>query len=147
MANVLQGHVFGNKSSEREVQEPTDAYWTRLVQLPARETHSDELACHSGWTERSLSPRKLCGWFCKQAMEKMPLELGTGKETGGSLGLAERESLGWIYLNAVEARDGSQLPTATTACLFLFISGVVSEPQSLGFDFTPGNNAAKSLEL
>lgn len=80
-------------------------------------------------------------------MEKMPLELDTEKRLEDHWGLEERESLGRIYLNTVEARDGSQLPTATTACLFLFISGVISEPQSRGFDFTPGNNAAKSLEL
>lgn len=85
MASVLQGHIFGNKGPEREVQEPRDANWTSLLQFPARETHSDELADHSGWAERSLSPRKLCGCFCKQAMEKVSLELDAGKESGGSL--------------------------------------------------------------
>lgn len=94
-------------------------------------------------------PESFVAGSASKQLEKMPLELDPGKEPGDwrIVGGWKRESLGRIYLNTVEARDGSQLPTATTACLFLFISGVISEPQSLGFDFTPGNNAAKSLEV
>lgn len=107
MTSVLQSHIFGNKGPEREVQEPRDANWTSLLQFPARETHSDELADHSGWAERSLSPRKLCGCFCKQAMEKVSLELDAGKESGGSLGVRREGISLWVGSISTHLKQGT----------------------------------------
>lgn len=100
-----------------------------------------------GGQKGAYHPESFVAVSASKQWRRCPWNLTLEKSLEDRWGLEERESLSRIYLNTLEARDGSQLPTDTTACLFLFISGVVSEPQSLGFDFTPGKSAAKSTEL
>lgn len=104
MADVLQSHIVGTKNPEREVQEPTDANWIANCSFQLDRIILTNRPAHGGRALKSSLPRKPFGWLCKQAMEKMLLELDAGKENGRSLGV-EREGIPGLYLSTVEAGD------------------------------------------